>query len=250
VDPTTGARSGRILPFNEYFIVAYIAQLAAPAPGSLASRYYSTFMAAVDGQPPTGRGGQPVHKSYRGYELLTDNQATLMSSFIPLFCYFLTRGFNSNAYYRRLTRDWLHADQLYWSTALTADAVSWGQRVRGRVWGSGAGPAPSGYEADRIDDDADLVYSAPIMAGFLVAANTTERSAINAQIEWMAVEGVCAYEPTLPDGRSPTVLWRCSAKSGHSDWRAASVDSIDYATFVLGYATNLLPDDFYQKYAA
>jgi hypothetical protein len=29
-----------------------------------------------------------------------------------------------------------------------------------------------------------------------------------------------------------------------------SADSIDYSTFVLGYATNFLSDGFYAKYAA
>jgi len=249
INATSGERSGRILPFNEYFIIAYIAQLAAPSPGSVASQYYATYMQG----PPTGLGGHPVHKSYWGYELLTDNDATFMSSFIPLFCYFLTKGYNTNAYYVQLTRDWMAADQLYWSKALTSDAVSWGHQVYGRVWGSGAGPAPSGYNADKLDDDPDLVYSAHIMAGFLAAAgnaSSNTRAQINGQLQWMRSQGVCAYEPTLPDGSTPTVLWRCSAKAALSDWRATSVDSVDFSTFILGYATNYLPEGFYQKFAA
>jgi hypothetical protein len=50
INATSGERSGRILPFNEYFIIAYIAQLAAPSPGSVASQYYATYMQG----PPTG----------------------------------------------------------------------------------------------------------------------------------------------------------------------------------------------------
>ena len=34
------------------------------------------------------------------------------------------------------------------------------------------------------------------------------------------------------------------------DWRCPSMDSIDYSTMVLGYATNFLPPDFYIQYAA
>ena len=64
-------------------------------------------------------------------------------------------------------------------------------QVTGKVWGAGAGPAPSGYGVERINGrcsrnqmlwklvtnpkiSADLVVSAAIMAGFLPAAPTEE----------------------------------------------------------------------------
>ena len=48
--------------------------------------------------------------------------------------------------------------------------------MAGRLWGAGAGPAPSGYGVERIDNSADLVMSAAIMAGFLPAAGEQMRS--------------------------------------------------------------------------
>ena len=54
----------------------------------------------------------------------------------------------------------------------------------------------------------------------------------------MYTNEVCAYETELPDGRKPKILWRCSVRL--PDWRAPSVDSIDFSTMILGYATNFL----------
>ena len=34
------------------------------------------------------------------------------------------------------------------------------------------------------------------------------------------------------------------------DWRCPSVDSIDFSTMILGFASNFLPVDFYNQYAA
>jgi len=43
----------------------------------------------------------------------------------------------------------------------------WGQKVKGQVWGCGAGDSPTGYGVERIDGSEDMVFSAAIMAGFL-----------------------------------------------------------------------------------
>ena len=69
------------------------------------------------------------------------------------------------------------------------------------------------------------------------------KSTINDQLEWLYSNGVCAYETELPDGRKPKILWRCSVRL--PDWRSPSVDSIDFSTMILGYATNFLPENFY-----
>ena len=108
----------------------------------------------------------------------------------------------------------------------------------------------SGYSVERIDGSPDLVVSAAIMAGFLPAATAELKEAINAQLEWMYTFDVCAYAVKLPDpsGRTAKILWRCSVRL--SDWRAPSVDSIDFSTMILGYASNFLPSGFYAKYAS
>ena len=70
VNPNTGEFSGVIRPYNEYFLVAYIANLTSD-PGSKANQYFETYY-GTSGQP-AGDGSNPVVKNYWGYDLLTDN---------------------------------------------------------------------------------------------------------------------------------------------------------------------------------
>ena len=111
------------------------------------------------------------------------------------------------------------------------------------------GPGVSGYSVERINGSNDLIISAAIMAGFLPAADTEElRQEINDQLETMYTNDICAYPVTLHSGEKPKILWRCSARV--PDWRCPSVDSIDFSTMILGFASNFLPADFYNEYAA
>ena len=97
------------------------------------------------------------------------------------------------------------------------------------------------------------------------AATPRQRTAINAQLQWLYTNDVCVYPvtagtagtpgtPAMGPGRSgretpsaPKLLWRCSV--AQPQWRAALADSIDLSTLVLGYASNFLPSGFYAKYA-
>ena len=74
------------------------------------------------------------------------------------------------------------------------------------------------------------------------------KESINVQLEWLYTKDVCAYQTDLSDGSERNILWRCSVRL--PNWRAPSMDSIDYSTMILGYATNFLPEDFYHTYAA
>ena len=203
---------------------------------------------STEGEPP-GDGSAPVHKNYQGYDLLTDQAGAFMSSFIPQFNFYLARGYQTNQFYRDLNTRWLKADQLYWSLALTESSTIWGVPVLNRTWGAGAGPCPTGYCVERIDRSPELIISAAIMAGFLPNADTEElREEINSQLEWMYENDVCAYPVRLDSGAEHKILWSCSVRQ--QDWRSPSVDSIDFSTMILGYATNFLPVDFYNTYSA
>ena len=63
---------------------------------------------------------------------------------------------------------------------------------------------------------------------------------------------VCSYPVNLGTWENPgpehRILWRCSIVQ--EAWRCPSVDSIDFSTMILGFATNFLPDNFYNTYAA
>ena len=64
-----------------------------------------------------------------------------------------------NLYYSStLHSAWLQADLLYWSLALSNSSAIWGTEVYGRVWGAGAGPAPSGYGVERIDGSPGMFH--------------------------------------------------------------------------------------------
>jgi len=246
VDYNTGAFGGDIRPFNEYYLVAYIANLTSPA-GSEANKYFERYM-STSGEPP-GDGIYPYHKSYEGYDLLTDYPTIFMSSFIPQFSFYLARGYQNNQYYAELNTRWLKADKLWWSSILTDSSTIWGKPVLDRVWGAGAGPCPSGYCVDRIENSEDLIVSAAIMAGFLPNTDTEElRQEINSQLEWLYENDVCSYPVNLESGASYKVLWRCSVKK--QAWECPSIDSIDFSTSILGYASNFLPENFYNNYAA
>jgi hypothetical protein len=64
-------------PFNEYYIVAYIAQLLETLHGSSngskgkVSQYFETYMGTTG--EPKGLDGYPVHIDYHGHSILTDN---------------------------------------------------------------------------------------------------------------------------------------------------------------------------------
>ena len=230
--------------------MAYLANLTSPA-GSKANKYFETYMGS-EGEP-AGDGNYPVHKNYWGYDLLTDQAGIFMSSFIPQFNYYLARGYQTNQFYRDMNTRWLKADKLYWSLALDETSTIWGVPVLNKTWGAGAGPCPTGYCVERIDRSPELIISAAIMAGFLPNADTEElREEINGQLEWMYENDVCAYPYNLGNWEEPgpehKILWRCSIKK--PEWRCPSVDSIDFSTMILGYATNFLPEQFYNQYAA
>ncbi|CAE8585260.1 unnamed protein product [Polarella glacialis] len=168
VNSTTGEFSGLIKPFNEYFI---------------ASSYFENYFATASDLPPKGYGGYPVQRSYKHYDLETDQPALYMSSFIPQFCFFQTSYFSKSPYYaQKLFPAWLKADMKYWDESLDGSSEIWGQKVDGKVFGSGAGPSPLGYEANQIKNNPDLVFSAPIMAGFLPAADSVTREEINLKL--------------------------------------------------------------------
>lgn len=89
-DEVTGEMSGDIRPYNEYYLVAYLAKINSN-PGSKAEQYFETYFGST-GSPP-GDDYYPVHKNYWGYDLLTDNPNIFMSSFIPQFCYYLSKAY-------------------------------------------------------------------------------------------------------------------------------------------------------------
>ena len=118
-----------------------------------------------------------------------------MSSFIPQFNAFLSKGYLKNQYFKEMNTRWLKADKLWWSNTLDSTSTIWGHKVQNITWGAGAGPCPNGYCVERIEESSDLIISAAIMAGFLPFADTELlRQEINNQLETMYTNDICAYQ--------------------------------------------------------
>lgn len=205
-----------------------------------AFEYFETFFGTTG--KPEGAQGYPEVFNYWGYDLQSDYKGAV-SSFIPQLCYFLTKGYQQNPYQIAIFRNWLSADMKFWDLALPKDAQVWGQPVKRYAWGCGAGPDPTGYVADRIDDSRALTFSVPIMAGFLPVADASQKAHIAAQIRHLYENGV-AYHV----GGVGKILWRWSVQK--PEWAADHVTAIDFANMILGYSCLFLPSDFYMKYAA
>ena len=181
-------------PYNEYYLVAYIANMTS-SPGSKSNTYFETYY-GTSGAPP-GDGDHPIPRTYEGYELLTD-QDQFVSSFIPLFNSYLSKGYLNNQYYMDLNTRWLKADKLFWYKTLGSSGTIWGNLVQNITWGAGAGLGPNGYSVEKIESSPDLIISAAIMAGFLPFADTDQlREEINAQLETMYTQNICAYQVKL-----------------------------------------------------
>ena len=69
--------------------MALLANMTSPA-GSKANLHFETYF-STEGEPQ-GDGSNPVIKNYWGYDLLTDNPGIFMSSFIPQFNTYLSKG--------------------------------------------------------------------------------------------------------------------------------------------------------------
>merc|ERR1712216_331723 len=134
----------------------------------------------------------------------------------------------------------------YWDSILNSTSEMWGHKVKGKLWGCGAGPSPEGYGVDSIGNAK--VVSPHIMAGFLEGANSTLVATIKEQLAWMRKDEGCMYQKQLPDGDQISVPWRCSLVD--QKWRADTADVIDFSTMVLGYASIFLEDSFYSHFVA
>ena len=181
-----------IRPYNEYYLVAYLANMTS-APGSKSNTYFETYYGTSG--PPVGDGDNPIPRNYEGFELLTDQLDEFVSSFIPLFNSYLSRGYLNNQYYMDLNTRWLKADKLFWYNTLGSSGTIWGNLVQNITWGAGAGMGPSGYSVEKIENSPDLIISGAIMAGFLPFADTEQlRQEINGQLETMYNNNICAYQ--------------------------------------------------------
>jgi hypothetical protein len=240
---------GILKPFNEYYLLAYLATKAELQPSSttsasleLAARYFEVFFGTTS--PPLGDGEFPKVNPYPPsegtFQVLSD-QDGFIPSFHVQFNYFLTSAFGQSTFYLDKIKAAMGADMKFWELNIPSS-----NSLHGKVWGLGAGLAPGPkYEANSISKNANLTFSAPIMAGFL-KADPASTATILGQLRYMYSNNICRYEKPLEDGSAPKFLWRCSIM-----WpgeRANRVESVDFSTMVFGFAQQYLPSGFYQTF--
>jgi len=266
-------------PWNEYYLVAYLAKTFGN--NESLTRFFDQFF-----YPPTG-GGQsaefptggllngnqyPKPVEFGGNKFLSDQDA-MQSSFVPLFCRFLSKSFSESLMYQNMLKNYALGDASFWSNFI--DQYGADKTLKYAVWGCGAGKSPDDgdlskyvYVADHMDNDikkqydtlenkgnASMVYSLPIMAGFLVVddEDVQNRLTIKDKLKSLymlgkEISGV--YEiANVGTSNSVKVLWRGSAR--YTDWKADRATCVDYAPFILGYATLFMSDGrgFYLKHS-
>ena len=251
-----GGMGGETKPFNEYYIVAFLAQMHEDPSSNLAKNFFRDMFGDpnVNNGKPVGRvvsWGQrfPVDRVYQGYRMQSDGDWD-MSTFALQFPWIAVTGMHSNPWWRDIVYpEWYEAERHWWNSLTNKDwagfQTSWGADAFGKVFGCGAGDSPTGYYVEKIRNDANYVFSAANMAGFLGLEE--KRATINANLQWMYDNGI-HYTKVMADGSTAKVLWRHSLNN--PTWRGGWSTSVDYSTMVLGYAFNYLPSGFYSTYAA
>jgi hypothetical protein len=208
--------------YNEYMLLAHLAYKAENGKGGAATNLWTNFYANTANLPKA---------TYYGNEVLTDYPGSFLSDFIPQFCYYLCQPYSANPSYMNYMKSSMMADMQWWTVNTSAARYE---------WGLGAGSDPSGYHANRINDNAGKVVSPHIIGGFIPVNPIAKNDLMSL---YRAKKGV--YK--LP-GTQYEILWRYSVQD--TAWRANEVQGIDYSTMLFGLAS--LPEhcgkDFFTTY--
>lgn len=208
--------------YNEYMIVAWMAKNATENTNSPAHILWNKFYADPDKLPFTMYGTNRV---------LTDYPGGFLSSFTHQFNFYLCHYFTTSEKYLGYYTQALNADIAWWKTISTA--AEW-------EWGCGAGTGPTGYYADKINDNTNRTVSPHIIAGFLPVFPEAENQLI---AMWQSKKGRYVF----PQYSNDTILWRYSLTN--TTWKASEVQGIDYSTMLFGLASlpQFLGKDFFTR---
>ena len=232
-------------PFNEYFMLAYVGKVVEgemKEPGAMTS-YFSSFYS----NPPTTLMAAGAHKKqYYNFGPLWSDTDRFASSFVVQFCYYLSTFFQQQYY--NIFLQFAGADWLFFRKALENSKYKKYKTAYSKYeWGCGAGayPPPDNYKAVAIDNDDQLVYSPPIIAGFFPADEYLTKSdtsfvPIEETLSTLYQKNVCTN--TVDQKK---ILWRRSICQ--PTWNAPVIQSVDFSTLLLGYAWKLAETDFFKN---
>lgn len=211
------------LPFNEYILVAWLAKNDYRQTGK-ANQLWEQHFADPAGLPTA---------SYQGIDVLTDSPGQFRSSFIHQFAYYLCHYYATQPAYLQYFKNAMQADSAWWARESACNDHIWG-------FGAGASVAPSGYNADDIDNHPGAICSPHIIGGFI----PVYPDGLN-DLLWLSNAPLGVYH--LPDNQTTPVLWRFSTED--SGWKAGDVQGVDYSSLLMGIAAHpsMLGQTFFEE---
>ena len=238
-------------PFNEYYILACVGKAVESEmsiPSGSATAYFNKYY----GNPPQSlKTAGAAYKSYWGCNVWSDNESHFASSFQVQFCFYLSKFFQTNPVYQDFFAQSAAADWKYFRNVFQNSAYKKAvTKYAPYQWGCGAGeyPGHGGYYAAAIENNDQLVYSAPIIAGFFPADDAVSRLEpqsyvrIEEALEQLYTNKVCTCNI---DGKN--IMWRKSLLQ--TVWVPGAIQSVDFSTFLLGYAWKYAGAEFFSANA-
>lgn len=220
----TGVANSITLPYNEYIIVAWLAyNQNSSNPESKAVKLWQNHYETPENL---------LKKQFDDLSLLTDHPDHYLSSFTLLFPYYMVNMFSKSSEYNVFIENTYKADKLWSAGTNKTNPYEWGN-------GAGAAPAEYGYHADSINNNKFIVISPHIISGFLPVNPSGAQDLLDIYTNKKGI-----YQ--LQSDNSKEILWRYSIEE--PDWKANSIQGIDYSTFLFGLATldNDLGMSFFQ----
>jgi hypothetical protein len=196
--------------FNEYMIVAWLAKNDPIRDTADAQQFWDKFYLDPNTNIPFAR--------YGGYDVLTDVVGRFLPSFCIQFCYYMIHDFKNTPAYMTFLSNAQKADSLWWND----------QSAPSYEWGLGAGSTPSGYHADAVNNNPDMVVAPHIISGFIPVDAGSRDDLLSLYMNNKGVYG-------LPDNQSNKIIWRYSFSS--PGWTAGNVEGIDFSTMLFGLAS-------------
>ena len=157
-----GNMSAQTAPFNEYYILAYLAKMH-ETEGDTASSFFEECFGTTD--KPVGRVDKPFFTNYNGHEMMSDYNH-LITTFTVQFPFFACQAFHDNPWYMdTLYPNWYQAERDWWTRSDGANAdwsavdTSWGvSGLANRAYGAGAGDSPNNYHVQEPFSTIIVLY--------------------------------------------------------------------------------------------
>lgn len=226
-DMNSGAPNKVTAKFNEYILVSCMGKLAEEKRGVRGpmTEFWQRHFANADRLPKKN------YQSPQGpLSTLTDHPFHYLSSFTIQFAFYLCSDVSRNPSYVNYLKNAQKMDK-DWFSRQAGNPLS--------LWGSGAGEAIRGYEANSVMSNASLIVSPHIVAGFLAESPEliADLSDIYGQKQFVYIHN------------NKEILWRRSLIQPEKSLRR--LQAVDFSTLIFGLAT-LEPNirnSFFKTYA-